>query len=49
MEYLKPHLSIDQQVELLTQRGLAADADLLASRLKSVGYYRFSIAVQKEF
>lgn len=42
MEYLKPHLSIAQQVELLTKHGLVADADLLASRLKSVGYYRFS-------
>ena len=42
MEYLKPHLSIQQQVVLLTQRGLEGDASLLASRLKNVGYYRFS-------
>ena len=38
MEYLKPHLSILQQVALLTQRGLVADVSLLASRLKDVGY-----------
>ena len=42
MEYLKPHLSIQQQVALLTQRGLEGDASLLATRLKNVGYYRFS-------
>ncbi len=42
MEYLKPHLSIQQQVALLTQRGLEGDASLLAIRLKNVGYYRFS-------
>lgn len=42
MEYLKPHLSLSQQVALLQQRGLVADASLLASRLKDVGYYRFS-------
>ena len=42
MEYLKPHLSLSQQVALLQQRGLLADASLLASRLRDVGYYRFS-------
>lgn len=42
MEYLKQHLSIHQQVALLRQRGLVAEASLLASRLKDVGYYRFS-------
>lgn len=42
MEYLKPHLPILQQVALLTQRGLIADASLLATRLQNVGYYRFS-------
>ena len=42
MEYLKPNLSISQQVALLQQRGLVADALLLASRLRNVGYYRFS-------
>ena len=42
MEYLKPHLSIQQQVALLMQRGLVGDASLLASRLQNVGYYRFS-------
>ncbi len=42
MEYLKPHLSIPEQVELLIRRGLLADASLLAKRLSNVGYYRFS-------
>ena len=42
MEYIKPHLSISQQVSLLQQRGLVADAALLATRLQNVGYYRFS-------
>ena len=42
MEYLKPHLSLAQQVALLQQRGLVADAELLATRLRDVGYYRFS-------
>lgn len=42
MEYLKPHLSLSQQVALLQQRGLVADASLLTSRLRNVGYYRFS-------
>ena len=42
MEYLKPHLSISQQTSLLMQRGLMGDASLLATRLKNVGYYRFS-------
>ena len=42
MEYLKPHLSLSQQVSLLKQRGLVADTALLSSRLKDVGYYRFS-------
>ena len=42
MEYLKPHLSIQQQVALFTQRGLVGNAALLATRLKNVGYYRFS-------
>ena len=42
MEYLKQHLSLSQQVALLQQRGLVADSELLASRLRDVGYYRFS-------
>ena len=42
MEYLKPHLSLSQQVALLQQRGLVADASLLTSRLRNVGYYRIS-------
>ena len=42
MEYLKPHLSIQQQVALLTQRDPVGDDSLLATRLNNVGYYRFS-------
>lgn len=42
MEYLKPHLSIPEQAELLIERGLEADASLLEKRLSDVGYYRFS-------
>ena len=33
MEYLKPHLSIPEQAELLIERGLEADASLLEKRL----------------
>lgn len=42
MEYLKHHLSIPEQVELLKKRGLEAEDTLLATRLKNVGYYRLS-------
>ena len=42
MKYTKPHLSLSQQVALLQQRGLIADTELLTSRLRDVGYYRFS-------
>lgn len=42
MEYTKPHLSLSQQAELLTQGGLVADKSLLILRLKDVGYYRLS-------
>ena len=42
MKYTKPPLTIDEQVELLLQRGMAGDPDLMAQRLTAVNYYRFS-------
>lgn len=42
MEYLKKHLSLEQQADLLLSRGLIADRNALISRLSHVGYYRFS-------
>ena len=42
MQYSKPHLSYDQQAELLLSRGLEADRHELIQRLRNVGYYRLS-------
>jgi len=42
-KYKKPALSIDQQIELLKQRGLKVpDLDFTKQCLQSVSYYRFS-------
>lgn len=44
--YSKPHLSYDDQVALITGRGLICpDHDEAVALLKSVGYYRFSAYV----
>ncbi|CRH93562.1 Abortive infection bacteriophage resistance protein [Chlamydia trachomatis] len=41
--YMKPHLSIDEQLQLLEDRGLAFDdKDLCKQVLTNVGYYRLS-------
>ena len=42
MEYTKPHLSFEQQADLLLERGLVADRDTLLQRLFDTGYYRLS-------
>ena len=40
MQYSKPPLSFEQQADKLIARGLAADRDMLVTRLQSVNYYR---------
>ena len=42
MKYAKPPRSYDQLADLLMQRGLLADKNILVLRLKSVSYYRLS-------
>ena len=42
MKYTKPALTIEQQADLILQRGLQADRGLLIDRLSSVSYYRLS-------
>ncbi|MBN1499897.1 MAG: Abi family protein [Spirochaetes bacterium] len=42
MKYTKPPLSFEKQADLLIDRGLIADKDVLVARLKSVNYYRLS-------
>lgn len=42
MQYLKPHLSVKEQAQLLLSRGLVADYAELVQRLQNVGYYRLS-------
>jgi len=42
MEYLKQALSLDKQADLLIERGLDADRDVLIQRLSIVSYYRQS-------
>lgn len=43
MEYAKPHLTYEEQLDLLIRRGLSCDdRDAALSMLKRVGYYRFS-------
>ena len=42
MEYAKPWLSIDDQVDHLVAKGMECRRDDLAARLREVGYYRLS-------
>lgn len=42
MQYSKPHLSFEQQVDLLLQKGLNAEREELLARLQDIGYYRLS-------
>ena len=43
MEYTKPWMSIDDQFEFLTKKGLACDSpEKLRARLITIGYYRLS-------
>lgn len=42
MRYEKPHLPIEQQVELLCQRGMGGDRDLMAGYLRQANYHRLA-------
>lgn len=42
MRYSKPWLSIEEQVDFLMGKGMICDRDVLAKRLREVGYYRLS-------
>ena len=43
MEYLKPHLTLDQQLQLLAKRGLTINAwEQARTRLDGIGYYRLA-------
>ncbi len=42
MRYAKPPLKLEQQADLLLQRGMVGDRDLMIARLESVSYYRLS-------
>lgn len=42
MKYEKPPLSYEAQADLLIQRGMGGDRDLMISRLAAVNYYRLS-------
>jgi len=42
MKFTKPPLTFEQQADLLIQRGIIADRELLIQRLSSVNYYRLS-------
>ena len=42
MKFEKPALTIEQQVNLLRERGMEGDPSLMAERLKVVSYYRLS-------
>jgi abortive infection bacteriophage resistance protein len=39
---MKPALKLDEQIDLLTKRGLVLDEDLARTVLRDVNYYRFS-------
>lgn len=42
MKYTKPPLSLPEQADLLLQRGMKGDRDLMIARLSSVSYYRLT-------
>ena len=42
MEYAKPFKTLNEQADLLLERGLIAERDILIERLNDVGYYRLS-------
>jgi len=42
VKYAKPPLTIDDQVDLLSKRGMQGDRELMTQRLKTVNYYRLS-------
>jgi len=42
MKFEKPPLSVEQQVDLLMERGMTGDRTLMIERLLVVGYYRLS-------
>jgi abortive infection bacteriophage resistance protein len=42
VKYSKPPLTIEEQVELLLQRGMTGSPDIMGERLTAVSYYRLS-------
>lgn len=42
MEYAKPWLTLDQQADLLIERGMRTDRDDFIAHLADVSYYRLS-------
>jgi abortive infection bacteriophage resistance protein len=42
MNYQKPHLTFEQQADLLLSRGMKADKQELVEKLRAVNYYRIS-------
>lgn len=42
MSYVKPPLTLDQQADLLIQRGMTGNRELMIERLRMVNYYRLS-------
>lgn len=40
MNYGKPFLTYEQQAELLLERGMVVERDVLINHLRNVGYYR---------
>lgn len=41
-EYTKPFLPFDEQADLLLERGMQGDREVMVKHLKDVGYYRLS-------
>ncbi len=42
MKYTKPALTLEEQADLLLNRGMAGDRNIMIARLRTVGYYRLS-------
>src|SRR5204863_9361337 len=42
MKFEKPFLSIEQQIDRLTESGMSGDREMMAERLASVSYHRLS-------
>lgn len=42
MRYTKPHLSVDEQVQLLQERGMTGDPKFIARKLRAANYHRLA-------